>query len=367
MIEVIPAAVNIEIDSTQQFAAVGRDANMNMIPDLSFTWTSRYPKVGTIDGYGLLTGISAGVTMVTAKSGGIESAQVSVNVYDPVFSIVLSPESLALDYAATASFTAVGKDINGDDITGLSFTWTSDNPEIASVDSNGLVTGVSVGTTTITATLREVESLPAVVTVSPLPVTDIDGNVYETVRIGNQVWMAENLKVTHYRDGTAIPNITDGTDWTNLTTGAYCYYDNNSSNGDTYGALYNWYAVNDSRNIAPEGWHVPTDNEWQTLIDYLGGSSVAGGKLKEAGTTHWNSPNRGADNASGFTALPNGYRHYDTGNYIGIGYYGYFWSATETTSNYALFRTLSYYDSEVGRYSYYKSYGFDIRCLRDTP
>ena len=165
LIEVTPSAVNIEIDSTQQFTALGRDADMNIISDLSFTWTSYYPNVGTIDANGKLTTLSAGITMITAKSGSIESAQASVNVYDPVFSIVLSPETLTMDYVATGSLTAVGKDINDDDITGLSFNWESDNTDIAGVDENGLVTGVSVGATTITASLREVESLLATVTI----------------------------------------------------------------------------------------------------------------------------------------------------------------------------------------------------------
>lgn len=135
----------------------------------------------------------------------------------------------------------------------------------------------------------------------PMTVTDIDGNVYKTVTIGNQAWMAENLKVMRYRNGDAIPNVTGGTDWSNLSTGAYCSYDNDDNNIDTYGLLYNWYAVDDSRNLAPEGWHVPTDEEWKELEMYLGMSQSEaddtgyrgtdeGGKLKEVGTTHWQSP-----------------------------------------------------------------------------
>lgn len=140
----------------------------------------------------------------------------------------------------------------------------------------------------------------------PPTVTDYDGNVYQTVLIGDQCWMMENLKVTHYRNGDPIPHVTDGVTWGNLTSGAYCNYNNDEGNVATYGRLYNWYAVDDSRNIAPAGWHVPSDAEWQTLVDYLGGDAVAGGKMKEAGTTHWASPNTGATNESGFTALPGG-------------------------------------------------------------
>ncbi|HBZ19962.1 MAG TPA: hypothetical protein DEO60_02440 [Bacteroidales bacterium] len=137
-------------------------------------------------------------------------------------------------------------------------------------------------------------------------VTDIEGNCYKTIQIGTQIWMAENLKTTKYNDGNTIPNITDDREWKVSLTGAYCWYDNNSTNKNTYGALYNWEAVN-MGNLCPTGWHVPGRAEYVTLTDYLGGESVAGGKLKESGTTHWNNPNN-ATNESGFTALPAGNR-----------------------------------------------------------
>ena len=196
---------------------------------------------------------------------------------------------------------------------------------------------------------------------------DIDGNIYETVIIGDQDWMAENLKVTHYRNGDTIPNVTDNSNWANLSTGAYCYYDNDANNADTYGALYNWYAVeeDDTRGLAPEGWRVPTDDEWQTLVDYLGGSSVAGGKMKEAGTAHWNSPNTGATNESGFTGLPGGYRGSYTGYFYDLGNYGYFWSATEDSTSTAWNRILSYNNPAVSRYYFNKQGGFSVRCVRD--
>lgn len=149
-------------------------------------------------------------------------------------------------------------------------------------------------------------------------VTDIDGNIYQTIKIGTQWWMAENLKVTHYRNGDSIPNVTDETAWSNLTTGAYGNYNNDDDISNTYANLYNWYAVNDSRNIAPIGWHIPTDAEWQTLVDYLGGESVAGSKMKETGTEHWRSPNVGTTNESGFSALPGDYRGI-SGKYYSVG------------------------------------------------
>lgn len=195
--------------------------------------------------------------------------------------------------------------------------------------------------------------------------TDIDGNTYQTVKIGDQWWLAENLKVTHYRNGDAIPNVTDAGTWGDLATGAYCEYSNDVNNVATYGRLYNWYSVNDSRNIAPAGWHVPTDAEWQTLVDYLGGSAVAGGKMKEIGTTHWWSPNTGATDESGFTGLPGGFRG-NNGSYVDMGDHALFWSSTEASSTGALNRTLNSNSSEVHRNGYHKGNGFSIRCVKDV-
>lgn len=209
----------------------------------------------------------------------------------------------------------------------------------------------------------------------PATLEDIDGNVYETVVIGDQVWMAENLKVTHYRNGEEIPIVTSDTEWSNLTTGAYCSYDNDNNNVDTYGLLYNWYAVNDNRNLAPTGWHVPTDEEWKQLEMYLGmdqseaddtgcRDTDEGNKLKETGIAHWNTPNEGATNESGFSALPGGYRS-SAGTYNNIGYYTYFWSATDGDSGSAWYRFLHYDRSCVSRYGSNKQNGFSVRCIKD--
>jgi uncharacterized protein (TIGR02145 family) len=195
--------------------------------------------------------------------------------------------------------------------------------------------------------------------------TDQDGNVYKTVTIGTQTWMAENLRTIKYNDGTAIPNVTDNHEWENLTTGAYCNYNNTTSVDTiaTYGRLYNWYAVNTAK-LCPTGWHVPTDAEWTTLTDYLGETSVAGGKLKETGTTHWYSPNKGATNESGFTALPVGIRGYVGFSYFGS--YGYWWSATGYAATNAYYLAMSYSSSNVHRDPFDKMFGFSIRCLRDN-
>lgn len=201
--------------------------------------------------------------------------------------------------------------------------------------------------------------------------TDQDGNVYKTVTIGAQTWMAENLRTTKYRDGTAIPNVTDNTAWTDLTTGAYCNY-NNTTSADTiatYGRLYNWYAATNSRNIAPTGWHVPTEAEWRTLIYYLGGFSVAGGKMKETGTAHWLSPNTGATNESGFTALPSGirgdWRTTPIGKFVNIGYYTFYWSSTPIDSNFYLLPSLLYNEVTVSQGGFDNTCGFSVRLVKD--
>jgi uncharacterized protein (TIGR02145 family) len=197
-------------------------------------------------------------------------------------------------------------------------------------------------------------------------VTDVDGNVYNTVTIGTQTWMKENLKTTHYRNGDPIPNVTDNAAWITLTTGAYSNYNNDAANVATYGRLYNWYAVNDARNIAPAGWHVPTDGELNALVNYLGGVSIAGGKLKEAGTTHWASPNTGATNSSGFTALPGGFR-LSTGGFFGyITQNGYIWSSTEYNAAGAWLGGVSYNSNGVeSGTSVFKYSGISVRCIKD--
>ncbi|HBH49701.1 MAG TPA: hypothetical protein DDX98_13740 [Bacteroidales bacterium] len=207
------------------------------------------------------------------------------------------------------------------------------------------------------------------------PVTDIDGNEYKTVQIGNQIWMAENLKTTKYNDGTEIPLVTENYDWAsyNLDTPGYCWYDNDiATYGEKYGALYNWYAVNTGK-LCPVGWHVPTDEEWTQLSDYYGGVSNLGGKLKETGTSHWVSPNTGATNETGFTALPGGSRNI-SGNFGSTGYLGIWWSATEhdTYYNAAWSRYVKndeglFYNSRSGNTNHiHKGNGFSVRCVKEN-
>lgn len=184
------------------------------------------------------------------------------------------------------------------------------------------------------------------------------------ISIGTQEWTNCNLDVTTYRDGTPIPEVTDPTVWANLTTGAWCYYDNDSANGTTYGKLYNWYAVNDPRGLAPVGYHVPTDEEWTTLTTFLGGETVAGGKMKETGLCHWTSPNTDATNISGFTGLPGGYRNFN-GTFSGIGYVGYWWSSSEDDTANAWGFYLNYSNGNGYRGSTTNTYGSSLRLIKD--
>lgn len=209
-------------------------------------------------------------------------------------------------------------------------------------------------------------------------VTDFDGNVYRTVKIGDQWWMAENLKVAHYRNGDPIPNVVDNVAWRELAADACCVYNNDPANVAIYGKLYNWYAISDNRNIAPEGWHVPTDYEWKQMEMYLGMSQTdadavgwrgtdEGGKLKEICESYWATPNVGATNETGFSAIPGGYRVGETGAFVEMDYFAYFWSTSESVSypTKAIFRNLYHNNSIIGRGENGKKCGKSIRCVRD--
>jgi uncharacterized protein (TIGR02145 family) len=194
---------------------------------------------------------------------------------------------------------------------------------------------------------------------------NFNGYTYTSIVLGNgQEWMAENLRTTTYANGDLIPNVTDGTQWSNLTTGAWAHYNNDNQYENPYGKLYNWYTVADPRNVCPTGWHVPTDAEYTLLTDYLGGEPVAGGKMKSTGTQYWSSPNTDATNESGFSGLPGGFRG-DIGTFGSVGYVGYWWSSTESGANNAWTRYLNYNDGNVVSHYDYKSLGFSVRCLRD--
>jgi len=196
---------------------------------------------------------------------------------------------------------------------------------------------------------------------------DIEGNLYNSIQIGEQIWMRENLKVTHYQNGDEIETGFENLDWANLTTGAYSIYEEDENNANVYGNLYNWYVTNDNRNIAPEGWHIPTNSEWQMLINTIGGENIAGGKLKSLGLDLWETPNLNATNESGFTGLPAGYRSGSSGNFANINNYAYFWSSTEDTNSIlkGMRSQLSYNSEIVSTSGSDKERGYSIRCIKN--
>jgi uncharacterized protein (TIGR02145 family) len=216
-------------------------------------------------------------------------------------------------------------------------------------------------------------------------ITDIDGNTYETVQIGTQIWMKENLRTTKYSDGTAIPLVTDNAVWaSNYNNGTtlpmMCWYNNDQATyaANKFGALYNWYAVspntNGNKNLCPTGWHVPTDAEWNNLIAYLDPSyssnvtgtqsTTAGGKMKSTSTLYWNNPNSDASNSSGFMGFPGGYR-FGNSQFYDVGNNGDWWSSSENNTNNAWFRNLNYNYGHIRRYDYDKTFGFSVRCIKD--
>lgn len=212
------------------------------------------------------------------------------------------------------------------------------------------------------------------------PITDIDGNVYQTINIGNQLWMAENLKVTHYRNGDAIPKVTIDSEWGNHSAGQYCSYENSDNNVLTYGWLYNWYATNDSRGLAPEGWHIPSDDEWKELEMYLGMSQAdvddsswrgtnEGTKLKSIGgwNNYFDGTSGNGTNESGFSALAGG-RRLATGDFGSLGDYAYFLTTTEAPNtggfSNAWYRGISG-GKRITRHYGYRDLGMSVRCIKD--
>lgn len=208
-------------------------------------------------------------------------------------------------------------------------------------------------------------------------IVDVDGNIYTAVTIGTQQWLVENLKTTKYADGTPIPNLTLDADWiaedgTVGHDGAYCYYNNDIANKADYGALYNWYAVDNAQGLVPTGWRVPSKADWDALIAYVGGYAIGGGKLKEAGITHWETPNKGAVDLYGFKGLPSGYRKWDNGDFegftgIGKGQYGNHWTTTQHNATFAYMAALLSQYENVNNSTTYKPYGYAVRCMRDIP
>jgi len=203
---------------------------------------------------------------------------------------------------------------------------------------------------------------------NPNLVTDVDGNIYHTVIIGTQTWMVENLKTTRYNDSTLITNVSDNTAWGNLTSDADCWYNNDFNTYKDYGALYNWYAVNKGK-LSPKGWHVASENDWKILADYLGGVTIAAGKLKESGIIHWEGVGSSeVTNVTGFTALPGGFRLYNDGTFADLGGMGFWWyssaAGSSTNSMEAIIMSLDSIGLLNEGYWPWAT-GFSVRCIKN--
>lgn len=196
-------------------------------------------------------------------------------------------------------------------------------------------------------------------------ILDIDGNSYSIIKIGEQWWMAENLKTKKFRNDEDIPQLGGSGNWTTAASAAFCNYDNDTEKASTFGRLYNYYAVSDGRKICPDGWHIPTNDNWETLVEYLGGNDVAGGKMKQEGTDTWNSPNNEATNESGFSALPGGVRNATTGNFAGLGSTGSWWTATQSGGENAWVWGLSTMNGSIPNYDLDKNTGLSVRCIKN--
>ncbi|MFZ4414144.1 MAG: FISUMP domain-containing protein [Bacteroidales bacterium] len=354
----------------------------NQNPTINDSKTSDSNSSGTFTSN--ITGLTAQTTYyvrayATNNYGTAYGTQLTVSTALPT--ITTTAISSITTSAATSGGT-VGLPIGAATVTARGICWSiNQNPTITdnhTSDGTGLgvfissITGLTGGITYYVrayATNSAGTAYGSQMSFSPFPsVTDIDGNVYHIVTIGTQVWMSENLKTTHYQDGTAIPLVTDGTSWAALQSGAYCDFSNNSVNGSNFGHLYNFFAVIDSRNLAPKGWHIPSDAEWTVLSNYLGGSAVAGGKMKEAGTTHWSTPNTGADNSSGFNAIGGSWRS-DSGSFLyDVNIITNWWSKTVYDTNNSWLYSAAYDKSNLTRTqgAYYgKKGGLSIRCIKD--
>jgi uncharacterized protein (TIGR02145 family) len=348
----------------------------------------------TIDGTGI-GGFASSITGLTPNTIYYTKAYATNNAYTSYGNIQSFTTLSSIEGAIISAFTATTVTCTGNitpgggaSIQAKGACWnTSGNPTISdNKTTDGIGTGVF--TSNLTNLLPNTKyyirlystngggtaySNQLTLTTDPSTITDACGNSYNIVRIGTQLWTKENLKTTKFNDGNDIPNITDNATWHDLTTPGYCWLNNNSSNKNVYGALYNWFTVITGK-LCPSGWHVPNDSEWHMLIMYIDPNAsltesteslIAGGKLKETGTSHWPSPNTGATNETNFTALPSGYRQID-GQFLSFPSAGYWWSSTQNTASWAWFRSIYYNNTQVFRAGTgYKQEGKSVRCVRN--
>ena len=317
-----------------------------------------------------ITFTTTSIPAPTATTQAATYAAQTTSVLNGIVNANGSDATVSFEYGTTTSY---GSTVNATPGTATGSSNTSVSTNLTSLTTNTTyrfrVKAVNAGGTTYGGDMSFTTFPPGEV------VTDYEGNIYQTVVIGTQTWMAGNLKSTKYADGISLVDGTGAGDISgDLYTKYYFAYEDNESNVSIYGKLYTWAAVMNGassssgnpsgiKGVCPDGWHLPSDTEWTELTDYLGGEA-AGGKLKETGTTHWTGPNTGATNETGFTALPGGLR-YSSGAFQRVGNAGYFWSATKNDATNAWYRKLGYDYSSVYRGNYGNSYGFSVRCVKD--
>jgi len=317
--------------------------------EISFTTIESVPTLSTTE--------ASSITLSTAKSGGNVTNEGGVNVISRgVCWSTLGNPTIELS-TKTADGTGVGSFTSS--IFGLAEN-TTYYVRAYATNLKGTAYGSVISFKTQSSVLIFNPSL------TYGTVVDIDGNIYKTIAIGTQIWMAENLRAVKYRNGDIIGTTSPATlDISSETTPKYQWaYDSSENNTATYGRLYTWYAVTDSRNICPTGWHLPTDADWQSLVNFLGGEDVAGGKLKETGISHWNSPNTGASNETGFTSIPNGARN-PSGSFESIGYSGHHWNSSTSGIHSSGDWYMFYNTSRAVRTGNPRAYGFAVRCIKD--
>jgi uncharacterized protein (TIGR02145 family) len=346
----------------------GADATTADIVEIT---DKKYVTDAQVEVLGNTSGANTGDNATNTQYSGLDGSK--ANLTGATFTGAISSTNLSNSNTGDETDATIKTKLS---ITTLSGANTGDNATNTQltvlVKTSGANTGDNATNTQYSDQARLIASLQAQINAF---VTEY-GEPLPSVAIGTQKWMNKNLDVATYRDGTPIPEVADRSAWAVLKTGAWCYYNNDSANETTYSKLYNWYAVagiydaaslNDSslrKQLAPTGWHVPSDGEWTTLTDALGGGSVAGGKMKETGTAHWEAPNEGATNSSGFTGLPGGYRYYN-GAFNDIGDLGTWWSSTGGATANAWYRSLNFNFGDVNRGRDSKTFGFSVRCLRD--
>ncbi|MBU6169550.1 MAG: hypothetical protein KGQ86_10960 [Bacteroidetes bacterium] len=382
----VQATFNAEVNSQGGGTVTERGAVWNTSGNPTVN-SNRIPSgAGTGVYTATITGLSGGSNYYV-RAYAINNFGISYGVEIPfttLFGLATLTTNNVIAQSITASSGGNITDNGGSTVTVRGVVWNNTpNPTISdskTTDGSGTGSFVSNMTTLSPSTTYYVRAYATnstgtaygnqqtfTTTATSQTVTDIDGNTYNTVQIGTQVWMSENLKTSRYRNGGSIPYVLGNTDWQALTTGAWSYYNHDEANNAVYGKLYNWYTTLGDT-LCPTGWHVPSDAEWTTLATYLGGESVAGGKMKSIGTVYWNSPNTGATNESGFSVLPGGSRSSD-GSFTNFRNYAFFWSATEGASSDKAWHRFLFNDygvvfrSSISLYS--KSVGASVRCLRD--